>query len=43
MKNIIKVDGKAYSKTLQFGNQAYRTVYKNRKAYDRAAFKRERE
>jgi hypothetical protein len=35
MNNIIRVDGKAYAKSLQFGNWRAKTVHKNRKHYDR--------
>jgi hypothetical protein len=31
----IKVDGRVYKKTAQFGNRSYKTIFKNRKAYDR--------
>lgn len=39
--NIIKVDGKAYQKTLQWGNRNLRVAHRNRKAYDRNRLKRE--
>lgn len=35
MKNVIKVDGKVYAKTLAFGNWKAKSVFKNRKKYDR--------
>lgn len=34
-KNLIKIDGKVFSRTLAFGNQNAKTVHKNRKAYNR--------
>ena len=33
--NLVKVEGKVYAKTLTFGNQKAKTVFKNRKKYDR--------
>ena len=35
MNTIIKVDGKAYAKTLQFGNWRVKSIHKNRKHYNR--------
>jgi hypothetical protein len=34
-KNLVKVDGKVFAKTLRFGNQKSKTVHKNKKTYDR--------
>ena len=34
-KNLIKVDGKVFAKTLQFGNRKKKVVFKNKKAYNR--------
>lgn len=34
-KNTIKVDGKVFQKTLQFGNRKKKVVFKNKKAYNR--------
>jgi hypothetical protein len=33
--NLVRIDGKVYAKTLTFGNQKTKTVFKNRKKYDR--------
>ena len=35
MKNVIKIDGKVYAKTIAFGNRKAKSVFKNRKKYDR--------
>lgn len=35
----IKVDGRVYAKTLQFGNRNQKTVFKNKKAYSRKGYK----
>jgi hypothetical protein len=35
MKGKITVDGKVFQKTLRFGNQAYKTVFKNHIKYSR--------
>lgn len=40
-KNLIKVDGKVFAKTLAFGNQKAKSVHKNRKKYDRNRIKNE--
>ena len=35
MKGKIQVDGKVYQKSLRFGNVASKTVFRNRKKYNR--------
>lgn len=37
-KRIIKVGDKSYERVIQFGNRKKKTVFKNRKAYDRKRF-----
>ena len=39
--NLVRVEGKVYAKTLTFGNQKAKTVFKNRKKYDRNEHKRQ--
>lgn len=38
--NLVRVEGKVYAKTLTFGNQKAKIVFKNRKKYDRNKDKR---
>ena len=39
--STIRVDGKVFAKTLVFGNQGQKTVFRNRKKYNRNKAKNE--
>ena len=34
-KNLIRIDGKVFARTLAFGNQNAKVVFKNKRKYDR--------
>lgn len=34
-KNLIRIDGKVFARTLAFGNQKAKVVFQNKKAYNR--------
>ena len=38
-RNLVKVDGKVYAKSLRFGNRKQRTVFKDKSKYDRKSLK----
>ena len=38
-KRIIKVGDRSYERVIQFGNRKKKTVFKNRRAYDRKQLK----
>lgn len=40
-KDTVQVDGVTYQKTRLFGNRNFCIKHKNKKAYDRKAFKRQ--
>jgi hypothetical protein len=39
-KRLIKVGNKTYERMIQFGNRKKKTVFKNRRAYDRKKLKK---
>jgi hypothetical protein len=39
-KRLIKVGDKTYERMIQFGNRKKKTVFKNRRAYDRKKLKK---
>jgi len=38
---LVRVNGRVFAKTLAFGNRKAKTVFKNKKAYDRNKIKNE--